>query len=162
MQRKTNAAAIKPVSAGRAAFFSSAVLASTILFSCSPAKEAAKAVRKETISLPSYDPFDGKLDSSWFAKGDARLSGFRKLWMERDGAAQPFGMPEEILDSYSPEARREIDSMWQEEKSRWIVAFLSHRRVTPSQALEVHTPEEVEFFLSVWREMKKEAADKEE
>src|SRR3989338_1393485 len=116
-----------------------------------------RLVIPDVRTLEHYSPFSKAIsDDSLFVKGAYDKLPFKLAWMRTEDTERPFGLPQKVIDSYSPKETQELNRRWEIAKNEIRVAFQSAKGATPSNALQVHTPEEVTEMLRTW-EIDKEA-----
>jgi len=115
-----------------------------------------KLVLPDVKTLKYNFPFN--VTDSMFTSKDPkvreRLWDYAEIWSGMEDKLNPFGLPANVLKSYSKEDLQELERRWEPVRASWIVAFLSDKGVTPSNALKVHTPEEVKDMLREWKALK--------
>jgi len=116
-----------------------------------------KIVKPDVRSLEHYNPYPGPggLNDQLFIQKDKKVKAFADAWREMENGYPPFGLSKKVIDSYSPADRKELMERWEKAKKELDAAFLSDRGATPSNALKVHTPEEVKAMLRQWQELEK-------
>ena len=114
-----------------------------------------KIVVPDVKTLQHYNPFKGTIDDSLFGTRDPQLEVFRRAWMRIEDTETPFGLPEKVVDSYSPEDKAELMRRWEIAKKEIRVAFLSDKGAKPSTALQVHTQKEINELLERWEFLRK-------
>gem|GEM_PF-2905776 len=125
-------------------------------------KTTPKIVAPDVRTLEHYYPFHGKLTDSSFIKRDGEFNLWKGTWMTKsEDTERPFGLPQKVIDSYSPQDKAELMRRWETAKNEIRVAFLSDKGANPSNALKVHAPAEVEKLLVRW-ESEKQAEKRDE
>lgn len=119
-----------------------------------------KIVVHDVTSFEHYNPYPSGMSDSMFTKKDPNLRLYRDAWMDVDGSYSPFGLSKKVLDSYTPEERKELDRRWEIAKTELIVAFLSDKGLPPSSALDPKKggysidSKEVQDMLAEWQTLK--------
>ncbi|VVB99602.1 Uncharacterised protein [uncultured archaeon] len=104
-------------------------------------------------TLEHYYPF-GMTDSDFVSRG-GRFETFRLSWLGIEDRTSPFGLPEKVIAKYSKEEKIDLMARWEIAKTELIVAFQSRKEgITPKNALETHTPEEIDKLLEWWNDKK--------
>jgi len=112
-------------------------------------------VKPDVRTLEHYNPWPGVLNDSTFTKMDKlSIQAYRSSWMSMEDNYPPFGLPKKVVDSYSPEEKKELLRLWEIAKTELRVAFLSDKGATPANAFKVHTPEEIQKMLETWQDIK--------
>jgi len=114
-----------------------------------------KLVIPDVKTIKYRFPFD--VTDSMFTSKDPkvreRLLDYADIWRSMDDKLAPFGLPANVIKSYSKEDLQELKQRWETVRTGWIAAFLSDKGATPSNALKVHTPEEVKDMLRRWQNL---------
>ena len=109
-----------------------------------------KLVIPDVRTLEHYMPYPS-LNDSVFARKDRLVELYRDVWREDCDLRNPFGLSDKVINSYSPKDKAELMRRWEIAKTELVVAFLSDRGATPTNALKIHTPEEVKKMLRDWK-----------
>ena len=112
-----------------------------------------KIVVPDVKTLEHYNPFPNLLTDSMFINKNKKLQTFRELWSGLEDSCTPFGLSQKVIDSYSPQDKKELMLRWEIAKNELRVAFMSDKGVTPANALKLPT-EEVKKLLENWDNMK--------
>ncbi|VVB58659.1 Uncharacterised protein [Candidatus Anstonella stagnisolia] len=117
-------------------------------------KTTPKLVAPDVKTLEHYAPFCPPYNAdSVYVKGVNKKE-FMLAWFGMEDTWKPFGLRQEILDSYSQNDRAELMRRWERAKTEIRVAFLSDRGATPATARIIHTPEEIDKMEAQWQRRK--------
>jgi len=115
-------------------------------------KTVPKLVSPDVRTLEHYAPFCPPYNAdSVYAKGEHKRA-FMLTWFRMEDTWSPFGLRQEILDSYSQKDKAELMLRWERAKTEIRVAFLTE--TTPATVRTKYNQAEIDRMEAEWQKLK--------
>ena len=115
-------------------------------------KTTPKLVAPDVKTLEHYAPFCPPYNAdSVYVKGEDKQA-FMSTWFTMEDTWRPFGLRQEVIDSYSQKDKAELMRRWERAKTEIRVAFLTE--TTPAMVRTKYNQAEIDQMEAEWQKLK--------